>query len=76
MDLTIENSQNKQVLNYLQNLEKRIAQIESHLDIESEQTTEQIEQKLITPNSVTDSSEALEFKIGQFWLFAVQRSFV
>ena len=54
-------------MNYLQNLEKRIAQIESHLKIISDDEKEQLKQDSVTRQIVSDSSDALEFKIGQLW---------
>ena len=68
MDLSLESAQNDQILNYIQKLEKRISQLEAHLNVNSEKPEEEIKREVEIPEIVSDSSETLEFKIGQNWL--------
>jgi uncharacterized membrane protein len=68
MNNSSENENGYSVHKYLKNLENRISQIETHLNIIP--LTEDENNHLNTSSSakVTQKDESLEFRIGQYWL--------
>lgn len=60
-----------QILTWLKILEQRISRIEAHLEIEQEQQSGSPEPVKITAKPSSDSTEMLEFQIGQYWFAKV-----
>lgn len=57
----------KQIYNYLKNLEARIARIEAHLKLKPTQKEEGTETSPLIPDNLSEKVDTLEFRIGQFW---------
>ena len=66
MEHTTDNSSAKEILEILNNLQKRLSRIENYLNI-TPKIEEENQDESITAKIKTDKDEELEFRIGQFW---------
>lgn len=71
MNISSENLNSNQIINYLKNLESRISRIEAYLQLKpgDEELAEEREPE--TTREVTERADDLEFQIGQFWFAKV-----
>ena len=67
MDTSQNDVTNKEILQHLKSIEARISKIEAHIDLQSSENEEYIEEETVIAKRKSETDEELEFRIGQYW---------
>ena len=60
-----------QIVSYLKNIEERISKLETHLNLESYSSEDELKLPNIRPTDISERADSLESQIGQFWFAKV-----